>query len=138
MSGPTYNSLMTPQSIVTGTCKLTASNGGGYDTPTNTVQLLAMTANGCRLTKVQATPGATTVAGDVELYVYNGTNYCHIKTMAISAQTISTGANISAVSPIDFGFSDSAPLYLGNSEQLFMALSVAQTSVHGRCEGGAY
>ena len=140
MSGPTYNSLLTPQSVVTGICVLTASNTGGPSAPLAgaMVQLLPAQANGCRLTRVQATPAATVVAGDVELYTYNGTNYRFIKAQPITAQTITAGSNTALVVPIDFAFSDSNPLYLSSSEQLFMALSVAQTAVHGRCEGGAY
>ncbi|HKT53692.1 MAG TPA: hypothetical protein VJP88_04530 [Caulobacteraceae bacterium] len=138
MTTQVYNSLLTPQSIVTGTCKLTSSNAGGYDVPTNAVQLLAAQPNGARITRVQATPGATTVAGDVELYAYNGSNYRHIKTVAIAAQTITPGSNTAAVNPYDFGYSDSNPILLSSTESLFMALSVAQTAIEGRCEGGAY
>jgi hypothetical protein len=53
------------------------------------------------------------------------------------AQTINAG-NTTAILPVDFGYSDSNPLILGANEQLMAAVSVAQTSIHARCEGGAY
>lgn len=132
----TANSLITPQGPVVGTCKLTAANTN-YDVPSNAVLLLAGQANGARITKVQFTAAATVVACDCQLYGYDGTNYRHVKTVGLGAQTIS-GGNTAAIVPVDFGYSDSSPLYLAANEALYAAVSVAQTSVHARCEGGAY
>lgn len=132
----TPNSLVTPQTPVAGKCKCTSANTN-YDTPTAAIQLLAGQANGARLTKVQAVPGATVTSTDVQLYGYDGISYRHIKTVAMASQTISAG-NTAAIPPVDFGYSDTAPLVLGANEQLMMAVGVAQTAVIGRCEGGAY
>jgi hypothetical protein len=132
----TANSLITPQSPLVGKCKLTAANTN-YDAPTAAVQLLAGQANGARITRVQFTPAATVVGCDCQLYGYDGTSYRFIKAMAMGAQSINAG-NAAAITPVDFGFSDGNPLYLAASEQLMAAVSVAQTSVHARCEGGAY
>lgn len=132
----TANSIITPQTPIVGKAKLTAANTN-YDVPTNAVQVLAGQSNGARLTRVQAVAAATTVASDCQLYGYDGTSYRHIKSVAIGAQTISAG-NTSAISPVDFGFSDANPLILGANEQLMAVVSVAQTSVHVRAEGAAY
>lgn len=132
----TPNSIVTPQTPITGKAKLTAANTN-YDAPTNAVQVLAGQTNGARLTRVQAIAAATTVASDVQLYGYDGTSYRHIKAVQMGAQTISAG-NTAAITPVDFGYSDSNPLILGANEQLMAAVSVAQTSVHVRAEGGAY
>ena len=132
----TPNSLITPQTPISGKAKLTTANTN-YDAPTAAVQVLVGQPNGARLTRVQATPAATTVASDCQLYGYDGTSYRHIKSVAIAAQTVSAG-NISAITPYDFGFSDSNPLILGANEQLMAAVSVTQTSVHVRAEGAAY
>lgn len=132
----TANSIVTPQTPLSGKAKLTAANTN-YDAPTAAVQVLAGQPNGARLTRVQAVPAATTVASDCQLYGYDGTNYRLIKAVQISAQTISTG-NTALITPVDFGYSDSNPLILGANEQLMAAVSVTQTSVHVRAEGGAY
>lgn len=132
----TANSIITPQTPIAGKAKLTAANTN-YDAPTNAVQVLAGQTNGARLTKVTATPAATTVASDCQLYGYDGTNYRHIRSVPIPAQTISTG-NTAAINPVDFGYSDASPLTLAANEQLMAAVSVTQTAVHVRAEGGAY
>lgn len=133
----TPNSIITPQTPLSGKAKLTTQNTS-YDVPNAAVQVLAGQPNGARLTRVQAIMAATSVAGDVSIYGYDGTNYRLIKAMPIAAQTIGAGGNIAAITPIDFGYTDAAPLLLGVNEQLMAALSVAQTSVHVRCEGAAY
>jgi hypothetical protein len=132
----TPNSLVTPQTPISGKAKVTAANTN-YDAPTAVQQLLAGQPNGARITRVQVIPAATAVASDAQLYGYDGTNYRFIKGVAISAQTVSAG-NTSPITPVDFGFSDSNPLTLGANEQLMCGASVAQTSLHFRCEGGAY
>lgn len=133
----TPNSIITPQTIITGRCRLTAANSNAYDAPgANVVQLLPAQANGARITRVQAIPGATVAACDVQAYAYDGVNYRLIKVVAMAAQTLGASGT-AAVIPTDFGFSDANPLILSSTEQLVLGISVAQT-VHGRCEGGAY
>lgn len=132
----TANSIITPQTPISGKANLTAANTN-YASPTAAVQVLAGQTNGARITRVQAVPGATVTATDVQLYAYDGVNYRHIKSVAMASQTINAG-NTVAITPVDFGFSDSNPLILGAAEQLMMAISVAQTSVMARVEGAAY
>lgn len=134
----TANSIITPQASVTGSAKLTAANSS-YDAPTTAVQLLASQTNGARLTRVTAQPAATVTATDVQLYTSpdGGTTKRHVKSVAMSAQTISAG-NTTAITPVDFGFNESVPLLLAPGESLYAAISVAQTSVIVRAEGGAY
>lgn len=132
----TANSIITPQTPLSGKARVTAANTN-YDAPTAVQQLLAGQAQGARLTRVQAIPAATSVASDAQLYGYDGVNYRFIKAVQIAAQTIAAG-NTAAIAPVDFGFSDVNPLILGANEQLMCGCSVAQTSVHFRCEGAAY
>jgi hypothetical protein len=131
------NSIITPQAPITGACKLGAAGVGDYTTPGNTVALLAGQPNGARITKIQAVPAATTVTSDCELYAFDGVNNRHIRSIAVPVVAIAAG-NLAAIPPLDFGFSEANPLYLGPNEGLNVAVSKAQTALIVRCEGGAY
>lgn len=132
------NNLVTPIGPITGSCKLTAANTN-YDAPTAPVDLLptADVPDGARITSVAVEYGATATAHDCQLYARIGATYRHLKTVAVASKTISAG-NTTAIDPIDFGYSDTSPLYLKAGEGLAMAISVTQTAMHGRCEGGMY
>lgn len=131
------NSIVTPQGPITGGAMLTAANTN-YAIPTAGVVFMFGWANGARITRIWAIPCATNVACDVQLYALNGTTYRFIKAMAMPATTISAG-NTQQITPVDFGFTDTNPLYLAQNEQLVGAISVANAGgIMIRGEGGAY
>lgn len=134
----TANSLVTPQTPLGYSAKITAANTN-YDAPTATVQLVPTQTNGARITKVVFVPCATVTATDCQLYVSpdGGTTKHFLRAAAMGAQTISSG-NTAAITPTDIGYSDTYPLTLLAGESLHVAIGVAQTSVRARCEGGAY
>jgi hypothetical protein len=109
-----------------------------YAVPTAALQLIPGQTNGARIVRVNCVPAATCVATDVQLYGYDGTTYRFIRAVAMPATTISAG-NTAAITPVDFGYSDTSPLYLGANEQLMTAISVANASgISVRAEGGPY
>lgn len=135
----TPNSAITPQKPVAGSAKCTAANTN-YATPTAAVQLVASTsmANGARFTSVKALALATVTATELQLYVSpdNGTTFQFFDSALMSAYTV---AQTTAQTKIDFGYSDSNPLFLQAGESLYCAIGVAlATGIEFRAAGGAY
>lgn len=131
----TPNSAITPQTVVTGSALCVTANTN-YATPTAPVQLLAGQTNGARITSVTALALATVTATELQLYKYDGVTYKFIKSVLMAAYTVAQTTNQPQV---DFGYSDSAPLFLGPNEQLVVAIGVALASgIRFHCHGGAY
>jgi hypothetical protein len=132
----TANSLVTPQAPVTGTCVCTTANTN-YSAPTNTQVLVASQTNGARLTKVSARTQATVTATELQLFVSSdgGTTKRFLKSALMAAYTV---AQTTAQTDTDFGYSDTAPLYLAAGESLYAAIGVSQTGIVFRAEGGSY
>lgn len=137
-AGLEVNSVVTPQKPIGYSAKLTAANTN-YDAPTNAVQVVPSLTKGGRITKVVFTPCATVTATDCQIYVSpdGGTTKNFLRAVAMGAQTISSG-NTAPITPVDAGYSDSAPLVLLAGESLYAAIGVAQTAVRCRAEGGSY
>src|SRR5205085_4220395 len=121
----TPNSIVTPQGPVAGTAKCTGANTN-YDAPTASVVLLPTQNNGARITKVTVQSNSTNSATDLQLYASpdGGTTKRLIATKLLAAYTLSQTA---VQTPVDFGFSDTAPLMLGAGESLYAAIGVSQT-----------
>jgi len=131
----TPNSAITPQTVVTGSALCTAANTN-YAAPTTPVQLLAGQTNGARLTSVTAMALATVTATELQLYKYDGVTYKFIKSVLMAAYTV---AQTTAQTQVDFGYSDSGPLFLAANEQLVVAIGVSlATGIRFHCQGGAY
>ena len=129
----TPNSIVTPQTVISGSALCTAANSS-YTAPT-TVQLLAGQTNGARITSVTAAALATASATECQLFTYDGTTYKFLKSVALSY----TVAQTTGQTPVDFGYADSNPLYLAPNEQLVAAIGVANaTGIRFHCHGGAY
>lgn len=131
----TANSIVTPQTIVSGSALATGANSN-YATPANAVQLLAAQSNGARITSITALALATVTATELQLFKYDGTTYKFIKSVLMSAYTV---AQTTGQTQVDFGYSDANPLFLAPTDQLYVAIGVALAAgVRFHCAGGAY
>lgn len=133
----TANSIITPQTPLTGTAVATTANTTYTDSPSNSVQLLAAQTNGARISKITALARATNTATECQLYVSSdgGTTKRFIKSVLMSAYTVAAST---AQTGADFGYTDYAPLILSSSDSLWVAIGVTNTGVVFRAEGYAY
>lgn len=133
----TANSVVTPQTPLAGTAKLTAANTN-YDAPTTALAVIPTQANGARLSRVSALALATVTATEIQLYASPdaGTTKRFIGSVLMAAYTV---AQTTGQTKTDFGYSDSSPLILLAGESLYAAIGVANaTGIVVRAEGGAY
>jgi hypothetical protein len=131
----TPNSIVTPQTVVSGTALCTSANTN-YASPTAVVQLLTAQTNGARITSITALALTTVTATELQLYKYDGTTYKFIKSVLMSAYTV---AQTTAQSQTDFGYTDSNPLFLSSTDQLYVGIGVAlATGIRFHAYGGAY
>lgn len=116
----TPNSIITPQTIKTGTALVTAANTTYTTTPTNTVKLITAGANGSRVTKIAGTPLQTVTATQLQLFrsKNGGTTKQFFKSKLLPAYTMSATTEATSV---DFGFSDAVPLLLEAGEEIYAA-----------------
>jgi hypothetical protein len=129
------NSAITPQSVISGSALCVAANVN-YAAPPAAVQLLPAQPNGCRITSLTALALATVTATELQLYKYDGATYKFIKSVLMAPYTV---APTTAQPIVDFGFTDASPLFVSATDQLMVAISVANaTGVRFHCHGGAY
>jgi hypothetical protein len=133
----TANSIITPQTPLTGTAVATTANTTYTDTPTNTVQLLAGQTNGARVTKITALARATNSATELQLYASTdgGTTKRFIKSVLLASYSVSTST---AQTGGDFLYTENSPLVLAANESLWVGISVSNTGIVFRAEGFAY
>ena len=133
----TANSIITPQTPLTGTAVATTANTTYTDSPTNTVLLLAAQTNGARITRINALARATVTATELQLYVSadGGTTKKFINSTLMAAYTV---AATTAQTEIDLGYSETTPLILSSSDSLYVAIGVTNTGILFRVEGYAY
>lgn len=109
---------------------LLTSLESSYTAPTTTQTLLTAGASGTRLNRIVAKGVATTVAGKVLLFLYDGTTYHLFDELDITAVTLSTTVDAFR---IERAYQD---LVLKTGWSLRAALSVAQTGVKVMAFGG--
>lgn len=101
-------------------------------TPTNTVLLGTVGADGALLVQAGATPLATCTATEVALFYRLPADAAGvrrlIKSVTLAALTVATTA---ARTSTDFGFSETAPFRLPAGAEIYMGLGAAQTAVLG-------
>ena len=75
-----------------GTARLTAANTS-YDgsTTTNFVDIITGSANGAKVTQITVQPLVTTTAGNVRIFIHDGTNYRLLRAIPIPAYTVAAG-----------------------------------------------
>lgn len=141
-AGLQVNSILTPQFPVGLTAVATTANTTYTDAPTNTVELLPMNGvlptKGMRLTSLKMLLRASAAAAiEGQLYVSDsaGTIKRFINSTLVPITTLTANT---AQTEVDMGYSDANPLTLMAGERLWFAISVANTGVVCRAEGGAY
>lgn len=135
----TPNSIVTPQSINTGTCVVTAANTTYTDSPTNDALLFTAGANGARITKITSI-ARSTVGTASKLQIYRSSDGGTTKRWCLTAlMNTYTQAATTSQTPTDFGLTDLNPLLLAPNERLYAASSQANSDgIVFNAEGSNY
>jgi hypothetical protein len=106
--------------------------------PTTVGTILTAGASGTRIDYIDIQGVATTVAGLINLFVFDGTNYILWQQFPVQAVTSSTTAPAFALALSSNGNSNIMPLTLPTGHSLRAAASVAQTGVRVTAYGGNF
>ena len=106
--------------------------------PTTVSTILTAGASGTRIDYIDIQGVATTVAGLVNLFVYDGTNYILWQQVPVQAVTSSTTAPAFAFALSSNGNANIMPLNLPTGYSLRAAISVAQTGLRITAYGGNF
>jgi hypothetical protein len=106
--------------------------------PTNVITVVSAGASGTRIDYIDIQGVATTVAGLVNLFVYNGSNYILWNQVPVIAITSSTTAPAFSAILSSNNNSNIMPLTLPSGYSLRAATSVAQTGVRVTAYGGDF
>lgn len=118
------NKVVTPQTPRSSSGVATTANSNYSDTPTNTAVIFTAGANGARVSKISAVTRASTLATELQLFRDHdgsGTTKRFVRSKTLPATTVSASAG---QDPVDFGYSDSAPMILAANEKLYGAIGV--------------
>ena len=106
--------------------------------PTTVSTILTAGASGTRIDYIDIQGVATTVAGLINLFVFDGTNYILWQQVPVQAVTSSTTAPAFTLALSSNGNANIMPLNLPTGYSLRAATSVAQTGVRITAYGGNY
>jgi hypothetical protein len=106
--------------------------------PTTVGTILTAGASGTRIDYIDIQGVATTVAGLINLFVFDGTNYILWQQVPVQAVTSSTTVPAFALALSSNGNANIMPLNLPTGYSLRAATSVAQTGVRITAYGGNY
>ena len=106
--------------------------------PTTVGTIVTAGASGTRIDYIDVQGVATTVAGLVNLFVYDGTTYVLWQQVPVIAVTSSTTAPAFAAALSSNGNANIMPLTLPTGYSLRAATSVAQTGVRVTAYGGDF
>jgi hypothetical protein len=106
--------------------------------PATVGTVLTAGASGTRIDYIEIQGVATTVAGLINLFVFDGTNYILWQQLPVQAVTSSTTAPAFALALSSNGNSNIMPLTLPTGHSLRAAASVAQTGVRVSAYGGNF
>jgi len=106
--------------------------------PTTVGTIVTAGASGTRIDYIEIQGVATTVAGLINLFVYDGTTYVLWQQVPVIAITSSTTATAFATSLSSNGNANIMPLTLPTGYSLRAAASVAQTGVRVTAYGGDF
>jgi len=106
--------------------------------PATVGTILTAGASGTRIDYIDIQGVATTVAGLINLFVFDGTNYILWQQLPVQAVTSSTTAPAFALALSSNGNSNIMPLTLPTGHSLRAAASVAQTGVRVTAYGGNF
>ena len=122
---------------VFGSVNLTGSDTS-LTAPVTIGSILTAGASGTRIDYIEIQGVATTVAGLVNLFVYDGTNYLLWQQVPVQAVTSSTTAPAFAFALSSNGNANIMPLNLPTGYSLRAAISVAQTGLRITAYGGNF
>jgi hypothetical protein len=122
---------------VFGSVNLTGSDTS-LTAPVTIGSILTAGASGTRIDYIEIQGVATTVAGLVNLFVYDGTNYILWQQVPVQAVTSSTTAPAFTLALSSNGNANIMPLNLPTGYSLRAAISVAQTGLRITAYGGNY
>ena len=122
---------------VFGSVNLTGSDTS-LTAPVTIGSILTAGASGTRIDYIDIQGVATTVAGLVNLFVYDGTNYILWQQVPVQAVTSSTTAPAFAFALSSNGNANIMPLNLPTGYSLRAAISVAQTGLRITAYGGNF
>jgi hypothetical protein len=122
---------------VFGSVNLTGSDTS-LTAPVTIGSILTAGASGTRIDYIDIQGVATTVAGLVNLFVYDGTNYILWQQVPVQAVTSSTTAPAFTLALSSNGNANIMPLNLPTGYSLRAAISVAQTGLRITAYGGNY
>jgi len=134
----TPNSIVSPQNTFWTSAVATTANTTWTDTPTNTVALTFTNTNGARVKKITALARAIPAATQLQLYASSdaGTTKRLINTVTMPASS-GPAASLAQI-PVDFGYTEEAPLVLGPGVSLWVGIGVTNTGIVFSCEGYLY
>ena len=119
------NKVVTPQTPRSSSGVATTANSTYTDTPSNTAVIFTAGANGARVSKISAVTRATCTATELQLFRDHdgsGTTKRFVRSKTLPATTVAATAG---QDPLDFGYSDSAPMILAANEKLYGAIGVS-------------
>lgn len=119
------NKVVTPQTPRSSSGVATTANTNYSDTPTNTAVIFTAGANGARVSKISAVTRANTAATELQLFRDHdgsGATKRFVRSKTMPATTVAATAG---QDPVDFGYSDSAPMILAANEKLYGAIGVS-------------
>ena len=123
----TTNKIPYPQALNTAFAVCTTAKTTETDL-TNAVLLYTAPTNGAIITKFLAHPRATVTACRLKVYVCKSsapTTPYMITTKLMSAATVN---ETTAISPVDLGASESAPIKLAPGDLVYVAIGVSQSN----------
>jgi hypothetical protein len=106
--------------------------------PTTVSTILTAGASGTRIDYIDIQGVATTVAGLINLFVFDGTNYILWQQVPVQAVTSSTTVPAFALALSSNGNANIMPLNLPTGYSLRAATSVAQTGLRVSAYGGNF
>jgi len=106
--------------------------------PTTVGTIVTAGASGTRIDYIDIQGVATTVAGLINLFVYDGTTYVLWQQVPVQAVTSSTTATAFVTSLSSNGNANIMPLTLPTGYSLRAAASVAQTGIRVTAYGGDF
>lgn len=120
------NLVVTPQAMLVGDAVVTAAKTTYNDT-TNAVQLLTAGANGAVVYGITAIPRSTLAAATKLMLfrVVSGTVY-YVKAVLVASYSSDAGTTIPTAA--DFGYTETSPLRLNASDQLWVGVYAAATN----------
>lgn len=120
--------------VNTGGVSVSATASGSYTAPTNTVTIFTAGASGSKIEEITCVATGNTVAGLINIYVKDGSNYWLIDQYTVTAITMS----LSATAPGYYNTKRYPNLVLNANDTLVATSTVASQLVLVTAFGGSF